>query len=179
MGKTNRTFSLTDEYNDIFERRREEQGMTVTAYFEHLIDTENKKAVAALPVETVKDNPEHLKRIAELETELEATKESYDRIKKDFNNLTAGCHNEIETLTDRIAELETHSSGAVAIDPINMSILYYIAEREGKKRNQEWTTSDVVNFFIYHRFEKGTLNGGFDSVPDRIISKLRKELENV
>ena len=70
MGKITKTFSVADEYNEIFEERRKELGLTVTAYFEHLIDTEHKKAAAATQVEIVKYNPEHLQKIAELEKEI-------------------------------------------------------------------------------------------------------------
>jgi len=48
MGKTNKTFSINDEYLTIFEERRAELGMTVTSYFEHLIDTEHKKALGRI-----------------------------------------------------------------------------------------------------------------------------------
>jgi len=178
MGKTNKTFSVNDEYIAIFEERRAELGMTVTAYFEHLIDTEHKKAQAATPVEVIKDNPVHLTRIAELEAELEAEKENHKKLKKDFEKLDLSegiLKQEVEILQGR--KFAANNETILQLDPINVKILTYVAMREGNKRKQEWTISDVVNWFVHHRFEKGTLNGGFDSVPDKIINQMRKELE--
>ena len=193
MGKTNKTFSINDEYLTIFEERRAELGMTVTSYFEHLIDTEHKKAQAATPVEVIKDNPKHIVRIAELETALADAQENYDHIKENFNKLASddnikksNLSIEIEALKQENATLQAtlQASRFVAdgetplnLDPINIKILEYVADREGKRRNQEWTISDVINWFVHYRFEHGTLNGGFNSVPDRVINKMRKEFE--
>jgi hypothetical protein len=183
MGKTNKTFSVTDEYHEIFEERRKELGMTVTAYFENIIDTEHKKAVAATPVEVVKDNPEHLKRIEELESKIDSSKEfnegqlneekeKYTRLVKVYNEL------KVQSEQSDNRRFVDNSETVLQIDPINVQILNYVAIREGKKRKQEWSISDVVNYFIHSRFEKGTLNGDLSSVPDNIINQMRRELEN-
>jgi len=183
MAKINRTLNISEEYNEIFEERRKELGLTVTAYFEHIIDTEHKKAMAATPVEVVKDNPEHLTKIKDLESQMESLKEfnetqmneekeKYARLVKVYEDLKR----ESENLQER--KFAKDDEIILKLDPINVQILNYVAIREGNKRKQEWSISDVINYFVYYRFEKGTLNGGFDSVPDRIINQMRKELEN-
>lgn len=68
---------------------------------------------------------------------------------------------------------DTH---AIKIDPLNWEILKYVANREGKARNQEWTPEDVINYFIHHRFERGDVNGGFKSVPDSKIREMKQAL---
>ncbi|NLB85733.1 MAG: hypothetical protein GX793_01595 [Bacteroidales bacterium] len=68
---------------------------------------------------------------------------------------------------------DTH---AIKIDPLNMEILKYVANREGKARNQEWTPEDVINYFVHHRFERGDVNGGFKSVPDSKIREMKQAL---
>ncbi len=68
---------------------------------------------------------------------------------------------------------DTH---AIKIDPLNWEILKYVASREGKARNQEWTPEDVINYFVYHRFERGDVNGGFKSVPDSKIREMKQAL---
>jgi len=187
MGKTNRTFSVTDEYNDIFEERRKELGMSVTAYFEHIIDTEHKKAQAATPVEIVKDNPEHISKIKALEETIASNNLTEQKV-KDYEKEIENFQKEIgqsnlvnEQLKQQIQSLQGRKFAAdndslLQIDPINIKILEYVAEREGKKRNQEWTISDVINWFIHYRFEVGTINGGFDSVPDRVIRGMKEDL---
>lgn len=65
------------------------------------------------------------------------------------------------------------------IDKMNQLVLINVAKREGERRNQNWTPSDVVNYFIESRFVNGDLNGNLKSLPDSVIEKLRKECENV
>jgi hypothetical protein len=63
------------------------------------------------------------------------------------------------------------------IDKINMLVLREVAKREGERRDQNWSPSDVVNYFIESRFIKGDLNGNLKSLPDSVVDKLRKECE--
>lgn len=64
----------------------------------------------------------------------------------------------------------------VKFDALNIKILQYVAARESKKRNQNWSVDDVINYFTHFRFEMGSLNGDLDSIPDKIIEQLKKEL---
>lgn len=99
---------------------------------------------------------------------------------------------EVEELKTRIAEKDTtiselrtsldgknlsENQHILSIDPLYWRILQTVAEREGKRRKQEWTPDDVVNYFIHTRFELGTLNGDLNSLPDDIIRELKKEME--
>lgn len=81
----------------------------------------------------------------------------------------------ISTSNDQLDIVNRELSSRLQIDPLNMKLLQFVADREGKKRNQNWTPSDVVNCFIDFRFVRGTVNGGFDSVPDDVVKKLKGE----
>ena len=179
--KKQRTFSLSEEYDIIFEKRRDELGMTVTAYFEHLIDTEHKKAQAATPVEIVKDNPEHLEEIKLLNEELRLARLNAEHAEELLNQENEELKSKLTILQGTLQGNKIVATGATVLqlDPINIKILEYVADREGKRRDQEWTISDVVNYFIHSRFENGALNGDLHAVPDREIERMRKELENV
>lgn len=65
----------------------------------------------------------------------------------------------------------------ISIEPLNWKLLKFVAERESKKRNQEWTIDDVINYFVHFRFEKGSLNGDLDSVPDSVVKRFIMEEE--
>ncbi|MDR0207042.1 MAG: hypothetical protein LBI45_07295 [Bacteroidales bacterium] len=123
-------------------------------------------------------------KVTELQKEVIAIKEHYDsQIEKERQNHVKLVR-EYDELKKEMEDL-TPVAGVPAggtvltLDPLNIQILNYVAIREGKKRKQEWTISDVVNFFIHSRFEIGSLNGDLSSVPDHIINQMRKELENV
>lgn len=63
----------------------------------------------------------------------------------------------------------------IRLGEFNYNLLKFVAEREGKKRKQEWTIEDVINYFIHTRFELGQLNGDLESVPDHIVKQLKQK----
>ncbi len=85
---------------------------------------------------------------------------------------------QIAELTARVADIDhiIQNSEKYEIEPLNVKLLNFVAEREGKRRNQQWTASDVINFFVHCRFEKGQLNGDLKSVPDDVVRKFKEEL---
>ena len=47
-----------------------------------------------------------------------------------------------------------------------------VAERESKRRNQHWTISQVINFFVQSRFIDGQLNGDLAALSDAECRRL-------
>lgn len=60
----------------------------------------------------------------------------------------------------------------VAFLPDCLKAVEAVAERESQRRNQEWSVSHVINFFIHSRFIKGQLNGDLKSLSDAECKKL-------
>jgi len=109
-------------------------------------------------------------KISELEKTVQTQKENIQSLQKERNELE-------QELINTAVKAELPENGhVIVIDPINWLLLKFVAEREGKKRNQEWTPEDVINYFVHHRFEQGDVNGGFKSVPDPEIKKMKDEL---
>ncbi|MDX9696480.1 MAG: hypothetical protein RBT49_11880 [Bacteroidales bacterium] len=108
----------------------------------------------------------------------------FEKYKAEFLELTQKCETVIlerDQLEQDLIRAKANgelqeNEHVISIDPINWKILQFVAEREGKKRNQPWTPVDVINYFIHHRFERGDVNGGFNSVPDSEIKKMKTEL---
>lgn len=138
------------------------------------INSENEKEIGRLKAEISNNESiiiglnkacdDQREKIGELEIKLEES-ENYHRT----------LQSNISSSNDQLHKVNRELSSRLQIDPLNMKLLQYVAEREGKKRNQEWTPSDVVNCFIDFRFIRGTVNGGFDSVPDEVVKKLKEE----
>lgn len=182
MSKKKKNFEVNEEYDEIFENLRQEKGLTVTGAFEYLIDNYQKFLKGSEPIEVIKDNPEDKTKIAELEAQvsiIREEKEKFDLMYRDSANNYSELMNLYDELNAKhknvVSDLE--GNDIVALEPINKKLLEFVAAREGKKRNQDWKISDVVNYFVYHRFEKGDIYGGFESVPDGEIKKMRKDLE--
>ena len=182
MSKKKKNFEVNEEYDEIFENLRQEKGLTVTGTFEYLIDNYRKFAKGSEPIEVIKDNPEDKVKITELENRIKLLVEQQESdfnnaesLSTDYSNLQTEYSNLQTKYNDVVSGLEGHD--IVALEPINKKLLEFVAAREGKKRNQGWKISDVVNYFVFHRFEKGDIYGGFESVPDSEVRKMRKELE--
>ncbi|MBN2776247.1 MAG: hypothetical protein JXR36_01310 [Bacteroidales bacterium] len=143
--------------------------------------------------------------VSKQEKEIESLKNQFHELQEKYNILReekTNCSDDIGNLNSKIEELTSQlalvisernqleqdvinatvkgelpeNGRIIVIDPLNWQILKFVAEREGKKRNQEWTPEDVINYFVHHRFEKGDVNGGFRSVPDSDIKKMKDEL---
>lgn len=72
----------------------------------------------------------------------------------------------------QLADLQPKDNQAViSFTPDNLRVLDIVCARESKRRNQQWSRSHVVNYFINARFVRGLLNGDLESVSD---SELRK-----
>lgn len=87
---------------------------------------------------------------------------------------------QVKQLSDEIDTLRSKGNGKtlILLEPLNKKMLEYIAKRESERREQSWTIDDVINYFVYHRFERGNPTGGLNAVPDSIIEQIKEELGN-
>lgn len=83
----------------------------------------------------------------------------------------------IVLLETEIDQLHEKLKNSVYVGPFNMKVLEKVAERETKNRGRAWNKSQIVNCILDLRFVKGTLNGGFDSLPDHVINEIKKEVQ--
>lgn len=136
------------------------------------------------PIKINSKNNEELKNLQAVNSDL---KEQL-RVKIDYvKNLKSDLDDMCNRFSQQSAELDNLKNSKhindnqmlLDIDKVNQLVLKEVAKREGERRNQNWTPSDVVNYFIESRFVNGDLNGNLKSLPDSVIEKLRKECENV
>ena len=137
------------------------------------------------PIKVNKVNEDKVKSLTE---ELKELKEHTSDCDDDIYTLIA----EKSELTSQITELRERAEKAeaealgkvslkdeehiVSIDNLNWLVLNEVAEREGKRRGQSWTVDDIINYFVEKRFVDGELNGDLNSLPDKVINRLRGEL---
>ncbi|MDL2262503.1 hypothetical protein LJC11_03255 [Bacteroidales bacterium OttesenSCG-928-I21] len=128
---------------------------------------------------------ENLKRIAELESEnqrlvgileenrakTESISEVNTSLEVDYNELLS----QFNELKDTVNLPE--DSYVLKIDKLNYRALQYVAEREGKRRKQNWTIDDILNYIIDARLIRGLLNAAIDSVPDIYVKKMIQEIK--
>jgi DNA repair exonuclease SbcCD ATPase subunit len=166
------TFSvrITQENKDKLEHIKDELG---SPSFNDVFDNIIERFYSPIKI-----NKENADKIKQLEAQIESLNvnsselvssefEKYKRLVKVYEDMKNE-YNELKTENEQLKNQITNcelpiGTMLVNIDPINIKILEYVSDREGKKRKQEWTPDDVINYFIHHRFEVGNLNGGFDS----------------
>lgn len=107
---------------------------------------------------------------SQLKAEFLELKEKFDSVVQERNQLEQDIIN--VTVKGELPE----NGQVIIIDPLNLAILQFVAERESKARKQDWTIDDVINYFVHFRFNKGSLNGDLKSVPDSVVAKLTKEI---
>jgi hypothetical protein len=137
------------------------------------------------PIKVNKANEDKVKSLQEEVNKLNALITDY---KSDVDTLIADKKELIEKLDEAVAlRAETQREAAnkvslkdcehiIAIDNLNWLVLNEVAEREGKRRGQSWTVDDIINYFVEKRFVDGELNGDLNSLPDKVINRLRGEL---
>lgn len=137
-----------------------------------LNDSEQERNALLSTLETERND--HNSERESTETDRQAAAVEVEQLKDKLNetfNLLQAAEQELHNLKASISE-----SPEITIDPLNLKLLQYVADREGKRRNQDWTISDVINFFVHCRFEKGNLNGDLKSVPDKVVYDFKQEL---
>lgn len=175
---------MSNVYDEFEEMQQESGANSATEFIEMIL--ENQHRPQKINEENIRKLEENRKFIEELQTKnasCENNYAEYDRQISEKDQQIAQFQSRIEHLEENLQE--TISAGKlpvnghiIQLDPLNVLLLQYVAEREGEKRKQEWTMDDVINYFIYNRFERGDINGNIDSVPDHVVRKFKKQLEN-
>lgn len=104
---------------------------------------------------------------AQLKEELAELKRKLDEAETQRNeNAEAASRLQLE----HEAEVESlklkENQHVLSILPDNWTALELVAARETKRREKPWSVSHVVNYFVYFRFIKGSLNGDLKSLSD-------------
>ena len=178
------TFSvkITQENRDKLHRIKDELNTDV---FNDVFDN-----IIARFYSPIKVNEENKVKIETLTQELDQLKNDYDVLQVNHDARASDCTELSKQVAEykkafedlakkgelKLSDFLSDNQCVFTIEPLHIAVLDYVAKVEGKRRGQDWTTSDVVNYFIHSRFIKGDLNGNLNSVPDSVIAKLKKEL---
>lgn len=134
--------------------------------------------------ETAKQLAERDSKIAALQQELDDTKAKLEEAQNTANANAEAANQQQLDYEARLNDLQQQSDaknlkeGQHIIDfrPGYYQVVQRVAELEGPRRNQRWTAADVINFFIYSRFVKGSLNGDLKSLSDSEVRKIEQQL---
>lgn len=134
--------------------------------------------------ETAKQLAERDSKIAALQQELDDTKAKLEEAQNTANANAEAANQQQLAYEARLNDLQQQSDaknlkeGQHIIDfrPGYYQVVERVAELEGPRRNQRWTAADVINFFIYSRFVKGSLNGDLKSLSDSEVRKIEQQL---
>ena len=134
--------------------------------------------------ETAKQLADRDSKIAALQQELEETKAQLADAQRRANANAEAANQQQLDYEARLNDLQQQSDaknlkeGQHIIDfrPGYYEVVERVAELEGPRRNQQWTAADVINFFIYSRFVKGTLNGNLRALSDSEVRKMEQQL---
>lgn len=166
-------------FDDIKDAMTEQQGaVTDTAVFSEIINRYNT------PLRTDKENAETVKvlqgtvneqnnRIAELEQQLAESQQNANNNAETANLQQMEYEQRIQNLeAERAAGQLKETQRVVDFLPDCLKAVEAVASRESHRRNQTWTVSHVINFFIHSRFIRGQLNGDLKSLSDAECKKL-------
>ena len=141
-----------------------------------------------LPINQNKEAAQQLadrdSKIAVLQQELDETKAQLAEAQSRANANAEAANQQQLDYEARLNDLQQQSDaknlkeGQHIIDfrPGYYEVVERVAELEGPRRNQQWTAADVINFFIYSRFVKGSLNGDLKSLSDSEVRKIEQQL---
>lgn len=150
------------------------------------------------------DRLEQPQRVADRAKELQATIDglnaALDEVKTERDTLKQ----DNQSLADKLTEAQHHANqnaelsaaqqlafqqqlddlqpkdnqALISFTPDNLRVLDLVCARESKRRNQQWSRSHVINYFINARFVRGLLNGDLESIPDSELRRLGISLKN-
>lgn len=141
----------------------------------------HKLKVADLTRELDAEKQEKERQIAEnqdKERQIDALQQQLSEAQAQANqNAEAATATQLE-MQQRIDNLTPQENQrVVSFTADNLKVLEYVAARESKRRNQAWSISHIINFFVYARFVKGMLNGDLGSVSDSELRKMGVSLK--
>lgn len=124
-------------------------------------------------------------RIAELEQQLAERGQQLEESERKANSNAESANQQQLEYESKMAALNQQladgqlkeNQHVVTFIPENWKALELVAARESRRRNQQWTPSHVVNFFVHSRFIKGELNGDLKSIDDSDLRKAGIKIE--
>ena len=112
-----------------------------------------------------------------LAAQLEEWQQTANQNAEALNAATLAHQNEVNALHEEAAaKALKETQRVVDFVPDVLKALEAVAARESKRRNQTWTVSHVINFFIDNRIIRGRVNGGIDSLSDKECKALGIDL---
>lgn len=116
-------------------------------------------------------------QLEEAQRQLSEWQQTANQNAEALNAATLAHQNEVEALHEEAAaKALKETQRVVDFVPDVLKALEAVAARESKRRNQQWTVSHVINFFIDNRIIRGRVNGGIDSLSDKECKALGIEL---
>lgn len=138
----------------------------------------------------IKLNEANADKVRELSDEIGKLQQYKQDCDSDINTLIKDkqeLQERVDRLTTQIHAIEDENAKMfylredehiLHIDKLNMLVLEEVAEREGSRRKQDWTVSDIINYFIEKRFINGELNGDLRSLPDTVIKRIKESINS-
>ena len=164
-----------------FNRMKEELGMaTAGQMLTELLDRMEQP-------QRVADNSKALQaRIESLQAELQTALERKGVLEGQVAELQVTMNSNAEAATHKELEMQQQLESmalkenqvVVSFTPDNLKVLDLVCARESKRRNQQWSRSHVINYFINARFVRGVLNGDLQSIADSELKRLGVSLKN-
>lgn len=116
-------------------------------------------------------------QLEEAQQQLSEWQQTANQNAEALNAATLAHQNEVNALHEEAAaKALKETQRVVDFVPDVLKALEAVAARESKRRNQTWTVSHVINFFIDNRIIRGRVNGGIDSLSDKECKALGIDL---
>lgn len=129
----------------------------------------------------LKVDAENVAKIKDLEQQLSAATAEREQLRQQLEESDARANHNAEEANRQQLEHESamealraeseaknlkETQRVVDFVPDCLKAVEIVAARESKRRNQQWTVSHVINFFIHSRFINGDLNGDLKALSD-------------
>lgn len=111
-------------------------------------------------------------KIADLQHQLEEANGTANHNAEEANRQQLEMQQQIDSLTLK------ENQAVISFTPDNLKVLDLVCARESSRRQQSWSRSHVINYFINARFVRGLLNGDLQSVSDSELRRLGISLKN-
>lgn len=133
------------------------------------------------PIKADKEQAAEVERLRaqleEAQQQLSEWQQTANQNAEALNAATLAHQNEVNALHEEAAaKALKETQRVVDFVPDVLKALEAVAARESKRRNQTWTVSHVINFFIDNRIIRGRVNGGIDSLSDKECKALGIDL---
>lgn len=122
----------------------------------------------------------------EVQQERDALKHQLDDLQAKLHDAQATANHNAQTaeaqqlaFQKQLDDLQLKDNQVViTLTPDNLRVLDLVCARESNRRQQSWSRSHVINYFINARFVRGLLNGDLQSIPDSDLRRIGVSLKN-